>query len=128
MNEATATADNVGDDEGAASPQFNAGEQHGVETRRKRVGQARRDRDAALGALLEHRAGRSLIWTLLTRCHVMHTSMVAGDAHMTSFREGERNIGLGLLADVMRVEPKAFAAMQAEATEDAAALNNRPAR
>lgn len=115
----TARPNNATDDSDAA-PAFDAGEQHSVETRAKRAKRQQRERDTALGALLDLREGRALVWELLSRSHIMHTSVMPGQTpEMTAFREGERNIGLALLHDVLRVRPSAFAQMQTEAQQAA---------
>jgi len=58
-------------------------------------------------------AGRSWMRELLEACHIFHASYT-GEALSTVFREGERSIGLRLLAGVMRAYPEAYIQMMKE--------------
>jgi hypothetical protein len=43
--------------------------------------------------------GRRVLWDLLSKCHVFQPSFKPGQSpEMTAFREGERNIGLQVMA------------------------------
>lgn len=70
---------------------------------------------AVLASMLQTRAGRRWVWNLLSRCNVYATSFVVGDPHATSFNEGGRNVGLSILAQVIRAAPEQYAVMQKEA-------------
>jgi hypothetical protein len=74
----------------------------------------RRDRqDAELRGVLNSYPGRSVIWRVLEQCGIYELSF-SGDSHRTAFREGNRNVGLFLLTEVMRVAPDAYGLMQRE--------------
>lgn len=57
--------------------------------------QLERDVRAAWGSILNSEAGRLVVWSILSRCHIYHTTYT-GNAD-TNFREGERSIGLKIL-------------------------------
>ena len=59
--------------------------------------------------------GRRFVWRLLDRCHI-YTSSFTGNSE-TYFREGERNIGLMLFADINTSCPGLYATMQKEHIE-----------
>ena len=93
---------------------FDAGNQHHVERREKAARKARRQRDEALRWLMADNRGRRFVWRLLGKAGIFRTSMAASP-ELTAFNEGRRDLGLGLLADVMRLCPERYAQMQAEA-------------
>ena len=64
--------------------------------------------------LLSTPEGREWVWSQLSRCNIFATSLDA-NPYQTYANEGARNIGLALLAEVMRADPAAFALMQQEA-------------
>lgn len=48
--------------------------------------------------------GRRVLWDLLTRCHIFQSSFKPGaPSEVTAFREGERNVGLQIMA-MMQIE------------------------
>lgn len=59
--------------------------------------------------------GRKWIYEMLERCHCYSTSFIAGAPDASAFREGERNIGLQLLADVQTAASETYLAMLKEA-------------
>jgi hypothetical protein len=67
---------------------------------------AKLDRDqelADLRAVLALPAGARFLWRFLSRCHLFELSLRAGEA--SAFLEGERNIGLFLLAECELARP-----------------------
>ena len=96
--------------------QIDIGDQYQSETRAKRVKLARKRRDGDFVAMMEVPGFRAFVWRLLGAAHVFETS-IGADPHQTSFREGERNIGLMLWADVARLCPRQFPLMAAEAAK-----------
>lgn len=69
--------------------------------------------------------GRRFFWRYLGRCGIFRTSMTGNNT--TFFNEGERMIGLNLLADLNEANPEAYAVMQKEAALEALAqLNSKP--
>jgi hypothetical protein len=59
--------------------------------------------------LLNHPQGRRFIWRYLGLCGVYRLSYTANSD--TNFREGERNIGLKLMNDIMDANPDAYLQM-----------------
>ena len=47
--------------------------------------------------------GKAVLRDLLEACHVFHTSYIPGNSLDTSFREGERNVGLRIL-DMLNID------------------------
>jgi len=74
----------------------------------------RRQDDEYLRQSLKSRAGRDFFWRLLERCHAFETSYQAGSFDMTAFREGERTLGLMIIAQILRVAPEAWMQMMQE--------------
>lgn len=62
--------------------------------------------------------GRRMIYKQLERAGVFRISYAAGDPHQTSFNEGQRNIGVRLLGELMAVTPEQYALMLREAKDD----------
>lgn len=74
-----------------------------------------RDDRKVLIDLLSTPKGRNWVWSkLLTPCHVFGTSFEPGDALTMAFREGERNIGLALVAQITAAAPDAMIKMMQE--------------
>lgn len=72
--------------------------------------------------------GRRFYWLVLERCLIFHTTFVDGDAHGTSKNEGRRQIGLGLLEDLMQAKPDAFTQMQRESASEKKQEKDRAAK
>ena len=86
---------------------------------RERLNQLKIDeriKDEVLKKLLETREGRSWVHALLERTHIWRSSF-ALDALAMAFAEGERNVGLYVLADLMQAAPNQYLAMVKEAEE-----------
>ena len=81
--------------------------------------------------LMSSLAGRAYVHDRLVRTHVFATSFSA-DPYRTAFAEGERNVGLQELNDLMRYCPDQYVAMMREATEkeltDGRLANSGPSR
>ena len=114
------------DDEAGSGPDFSdgrplydAGDPEHVRREKRRLGRlAKARRDFIAGPLMGSRAGRAYVWELLSFCHVFRTSIVAGDPYATHVQEGERNVGLKLLADINRDAPEAYRTMVEEANDN----------
>lgn len=76
--------------------------------------------DGDIAAILTTRSGRRFVWRYLGICGVFQSSF--GDQLHMAYMEGHRNVGLMLMADVMRVHPDAYVLMSKEAQADAAAI------
>jgi len=58
--------------------------------------------------------GRRYIWRLWGLTGVFRSSYTPKDANMTSFREGQRDIGLAMLLDINDASPTALSQMRSE--------------
>lgn len=58
--------------------------------------------------------GRRFFWRYLEKCGIFKSSFSEHSSHLTSFMEGERSIGLQLMADMNEADPEAYAVMQRE--------------
>jgi hypothetical protein len=99
-----------------AAKSFDASDEQAVSRREldaKRREKALRD---ALFNFLSNRTGRDWMFQVLTDCHIFSTSFRA-NPHEMAFAEGERNIGLKLLAKVNAADPTAFIRMTQEQAE-----------
>ncbi|HWT80867.1 MAG TPA: hypothetical protein VN648_18930, partial [Candidatus Methylomirabilis sp.] len=75
--------------------------------------QARLDERARLEttqSLMGTVAGRQWVYELLAQCHVFASSFSL-NAHEAAFREGERNVGLMVLNEVMMASPDEYVQM-----------------
>lgn len=73
--------------------------------------------DAAWSNLLSERWGRRIVWRQLAACGVFRTTFT-GEALSSAYQEGQRAVGLAILARVMEIAPAALPLMQAEAEDD----------
>lgn len=81
----------------------------------------RRSRDQELRDihyLLQTSTGRRWMWRLLEFCGEFQLSYTRGDTHETSFREGMRNVGNKVLADIMDANGNIYGQMREENTEE----------
>lgn len=67
-----------------------------------------------LRVVLKIPEGRRYIWKLWGLTGVFRSSYTPKDANMTSFREGQRDIGLALLKDINDASPTALSQMRSE--------------
>lgn len=66
-----------------------------------------------VASILSTPSGRAWLWSVFQSCHMFQTSF-SGDALRLAFAEGERNVGLRLLAQVMSANPDAWTLMMKE--------------
>lgn len=71
-------------------------------------------------AVLATEQGRRFLWWLLGQAGTYGLSYVRGDERETTFREGQRNVGIVLEVRIAAADPEALLVMQREALEDAA--------
>jgi hypothetical protein len=87
----------------------------------KRVGDKakakQRALDDAMAAMLEQQATRRWLWDVLTGAHIF-ASCFAADGLVMAMKEGERNLGLKILAQAMRVSPENYTIMVQEAQRE----------
>ena len=95
---------------------YDAGDRAHVSERQKKRRLRAEHADADLLWLMNQREGRRFVWRLLQSCHLYETSFTGTSA--TFFREGERNVGLQVLADITRLCPELYARMAGDSQED----------
>jgi hypothetical protein len=103
---------------------YDAGDQHQVETRGKRLKLAAQAEAQAFVGMMQEPRFRAFVWRLLERCHVYEISADVTNPYQTYFREGERNVGISLLGDVMRLCPALYRTMADEAAKRTQELTN----
>jgi hypothetical protein len=90
------------------------GSQRGEEQRNKAIKARALQADDAFRWIMNDERGRKVVWSLLDRAGVFRSSMAA-TPELTAFNEGRRDMGLALLADIMRLAPELYTRMAAEA-------------
>ena len=81
--------------------------------RKNKVALAREVLSNDIKWLMGNRQGRRIVWRQLDRAGVYRTSF-GGNADTTNFNEGQRNMGLMLIADIHAHAPEAYTQMLAE--------------
>ena len=92
---------------------FNAANRKDVRRLEKQARLDERARRETVQTLMSTTQGRQWVHERLTLCHVIATSF-STNAYESAFREGERNVGLQLLNDVMTC-PDEYIQMMREA-------------
>lgn len=93
----------------------NASDAEQVKSARRKERYTRKEELADVRALLGMREGRRFIWRYLGNCKVFESSWSPSAA--IHFNEGQRDIGLKLLADVTEANDEALIQMMREAKE-----------
>lgn len=70
----------------------------------------------SLKAVLASRDGRCVLWGILSSAGIYRSSF-STEAAVMAFNEGQRNVGLRLLDQILSVDREAFNLMQDEANE-----------
>lgn len=99
----------------AAGTPYDTASPEAVNKARTKAGRAERARLDFVSGVMSLKEGRAWVNEMLTASHIFTPSFVQGDPHATSFREGERNFGLRMLADVMAAAPDQYVTMCREA-------------
>ncbi len=63
--------------------------------------------------VIQSEQGKRVLWRLLETCGIFKSSFTGSSE--TFFLEGQRNVGLKLLADIMRVDPDSYLKMYKQA-------------
>ena len=105
-----------------STPAYDAGNPRHVERRQKSAKTTRLQRNEDVRWLMGDARGRRFIWNLLAKAGVFRSSMGLS-AELTAFNEGRRDLGLAVLADLMRLCPEEYGRMQAEAISKQPASN-----
>lgn len=99
------------------TPTANAADpQQARERKRKDFSRAERDANDLRWVMSDER-GRRFTWNMLANCRVFATTFT-GEALSAAFNEGARNMGVELLARIMRDCPTLYTAMTNENTGD----------
>lgn len=72
------------------------------------------ERDEVIRLIMHMPLGRRWMHDKLMACHVFQSSFKGEASHATAFAEGERNVGLILLAELMGACPEAYILMMGE--------------
>lgn len=94
---------------------YNASDPEQINLARKKYSRKKAGHLQVLKALMELADGRMFVYELLEFCHMYQSSFMQGDPYSTAFREGERNVGLRLTADIMSAAPNDYVKMLQEA-------------
>jgi hypothetical protein len=97
---------------------FNASDPAQVAAKRRSAGKKRKDRESIVYTILSTQSGREWMHSLLESCHCFNSSFT-GEALTMAFREGERNIGLMITAQIMKAAPDEFVLMLKEHNKNA---------
>ena len=88
-----------------------------IDDYRRRLALSDQEFEAAMRDTLDTKGGRHLIWWVLANAHIYKLSYKAGEEARTGFMEGQRSIGLQLLAEIERICPNRYQQMKDEALE-----------
>lgn len=84
-------------------------------SRRQLEKDAARQRDDDARAVLSTVQGRRFLWRLVMGTANVMGQSFSGDAANTAFAEGRRAVGIDVVAELQRVDPRAYLAMVTEA-------------
>ncbi len=87
----------------------NAADENQIKIEREKNKFKQDTEDQDLKFLLSSDQGRRFIWNMLEKCGVFKSSFTGSSE--TFFLEGQRNIGLKLMSDIMRVDPDSYLKM-----------------
>lgn len=90
----------------------NAADEEGVKKLTEREKRGRELELSDVAFILGSEQGRRFFWRYLTLCHVFETSFTGNNT--TFFNEGERNIGLIMMADLNNSCPETYIKMLQE--------------
>lgn len=91
----------------------NAADRKDVRRREKESRFADLARREVLHSLMSTEPGRRWVWTTLASCHCFTTTF-NGDALQSAFQEGQRAVGLSILADILSHCPDLYLQAQRE--------------
>lgn len=104
---------------------YNAAERSDVKAASKAARIAEVQRQEVITGLMSTIAGRAWMHERLLRCHIFQSSHTS-DALNTAFAEGERNIGLMDLNDIMATCPDQYVLMMREYNERSSTAAQQP--
>lgn len=92
---------------------YNAGDPVAVAKRKVTAKHKQKELDEFTSAMMDTSQGRGWMWDILTATKVFQTVFSTRALEM-AFNEGQRNVGLRLMADLMRVSPDQYITMARE--------------
>lgn len=95
---------------------YNAGDRKDVRKAEKAARLSAVQRQSAVSGIMSVTGGRHWMHDVLVSCHCFATTF-AIDPHASAFNEGQRSIGLLLLADIMSASADNYVLMMREANE-----------
>jgi hypothetical protein len=95
---------------------YNAGDEEQVKTRKRKDEQIRDREMHDMRMVMSTVEGRRFVWRLLERAGVFRTSFTGNST--TFFNEGQRNMGLIVLADVHEACAEQYIVMMNESKKD----------
>lgn len=96
---------------------YNAGDEQDVRQKKARHAQREQKRVQGLQRIVQHEDSRLWLWDLLEKCGIFRTSFTGNSE--TFFKEGARNVGLIVQADVMKHAPETYITMMKEGDKNA---------
>ncbi len=111
-------ADDI-DEKTESEEAFNASDPVQVAAKRRSAGRKRKASEGIVYTIMSTQAGREWMYSLLGSCHCFSSSFT-GEALTMAFKEGERNIGLMLTAQIMKASPEEFVLMLKEHSKNVA--------
>jgi hypothetical protein len=96
---------------------FNAGNVVHVKNRQQKGKRDDITRDSVLKGLMDIPEGRNWLWWMLGQTNVFH-AVFSQNAMTMAHKEGARNVGLMLLAEIMRVAPDQYVQMLKERRDE----------
>lgn len=94
--------------------EFDASDEKQVQDRKSQLGrQAAADAQVIVN-LVSTEPGRSWLFRLLESCHTFSLSFDPDSDRVSAFREGERNVGNRILADLVKASPETYVLMMKE--------------
>lgn len=98
---------------------YNAADAKQVNNAKRAAGRLARDDADVIRKLMHTQQGRSWMWRKLTACRAFAPSYMPGQQQLTdtAYYEGQRAIGLELLAEVMGASRDLYLLMHKEQTE-----------
>jgi hypothetical protein len=106
---------------------YDAGNRRDVRAAEKQAKVADQQRREIVNGIMSVEAGRRWMCELLETCHIFATSFSDVDLRM-AFMEGQREIGLRLLMDIMGACPDEYIRMMRERNERQSAIDARSSR
>jgi hypothetical protein len=94
--------------------EFDASDEKQVQDRKSKLGRQAAADQQVVSNLVSTEPGRSWLYRFLESCHCFSLSFDPESDRISAFREGERNIGNRLLADLVKASPDTYVLMMKE--------------